>query len=113
VPASEHEAYGTSNGGIDGWPVSRLRYDSTVRCTKRRESKSSEWVYRNASDGLPKGGHGRVAISLAKPQRPDRVPRVRAALATVQMPIVFGRELAFESLESGLTLVARQVNEAP
>src|SRR5215475_14441725 len=48
---------------------------------------------------LREGGHGIVMTTLAQPNCPEGVPRVRATLTCVHLSIVFERQLPRELLQ--------------
>ena len=80
------------------------------RIPQEPQSKSGEgWLVSRTRLMACRKAVGGVAIALPKSQRPDRVPRVRAALATVEMHAVFERELALEGFERRLLFIAREV----
>ena len=68
-------------------------------------------MHSHASDGFAEGGRCAFAIALLNPQRADRVPRVCATLASVQMSIAFGRELALEGRKGLLVVAAGETDE--
>ena len=112
VLVREHERNGTCDGRINGHGVIRLNLDAAVRGAESRQSQTRKRMLGNTFNRLLKGGRRRLAIAVAKPQCPDRVPRVRAALATVEMAALLECELAFEGLERRLLFVALKMNQA-
>ena len=98
--STDAECTGRNRGRALGWPPAAVSPSRASGCPDTRV------------DGLPKRAGCLLSIALMKPQRPDRVPRVRTAFATVEMSTVFKRELTLESFECCCTFVTREMNQA-
>ena len=68
-------------------------------------------MYRYARQGLTKSNRRTCTIALLNPQRTDRVPRIRATLPSVQMPVAFGRQLALEGCDCVVVVAACEADE--
>ena len=112
VLLGERERDRSRDGRINGQGVTGLNRDAAIGWAESRQAEARKGVLGDAFDRMLKRGRRRFAIALAKAQRPDRVPRIRAALAAIEMPALFECQLALEGLERRLLFVTCEVNEA-